>query len=117
VNSAAKFSLPAFLLWGLCVSCGQADVFYTGVNLAGADFGGSNLPGTYNIHYTYPTPQEVDYYVDDGVNTFRIPFRWERLQRSQNAALHADELARLESIVAFTMSARDFPRWAMTFSM
>ena len=36
-----------------------ADVLYTGTNLAGADFGEGNLPGIYNTHYTYPTPQEV----------------------------------------------------------
>ncbi len=29
-------------------------VRYTGVNLAGADFGDNNLPGTYNVDYTYP---------------------------------------------------------------
>src|SRR5262245_20886061 len=70
----------------------SADVIYTGTNLAGADFGESNLPGTYNTHYTYPTQQEVDYYVEKGMNTFRIPFRWERLQQSQNASLNAVEL-------------------------
>lgn len=79
----------------------QAQVTMTGVNLAGADFGENNLPGTYNVHYTYPTMQEVDYYIGKGVNTFRIPFRWERLQRSQNAALHTDELNRLASIVNY----------------
>ena len=63
----------------------RAQVALTGVNLAGADFGERDLPGTYDVHYTYPTPQEVDYYVGKGVNAFRIPFRWERLQRSQNA--------------------------------
>jgi endoglucanase len=32
---------------------------------------------------------------------FRIPFRWERLQRSQFAALDATELARLNGVVAY----------------
>ncbi len=79
----------------------NAQMLYTGTNLAGADFGEGNLPGIYNIHYTYPTAQEVDYYVGKGMNTFRIPFRWERLQQSQNAALNATELSRLESIVTY----------------
>jgi endoglucanase len=79
----------------------SADVLYTGTNLAGADFGDGNLPGIYNTHYTYPTPQEVDYYVEKGMNTFRIPFRWERLQQSQNATLNTIELGRLESIVNY----------------
>jgi endoglucanase len=46
----------------------------------------------------------VDYYVGKGVNAFRIPFRWERLQRSQNAALHAQELDRLATIVNYATS-------------
>ena len=81
-----------------------ADVLYTGTNLAGADFGEGNLPGIYNTHYTYPTPQEVDYFVEKGMNTFRIPFRWERLQQSQNASLNTVELGRLESIVDYATS-------------
>jgi endoglucanase len=81
-----------------------AAVSYTGVNLAGADFGEGNLPGTYNVHYTYPTTAEVDYFVDKGMNTFRLPFRWERMQQSQNAALDAPELARLDSIVDYATS-------------
>ena len=32
-----------------------------GVNLAGAEFG-SNMPGTFNSDYTYPTASELDYY-------------------------------------------------------
>jgi endoglucanase len=50
------------------------------VNLAGADFGEGNLPGTFDVDYTYPTFEEVDYFVGKGMNVFRIPFRWERLQ-------------------------------------
>jgi endoglucanase len=87
-----------------CHSLLQAQVTLTGVNLAGADFGESSLPGIYNQHYTYPTPQEVDYYVGKGVNTFRIPFRWERLQRTLNGALHATELDRLETLVNYATS-------------
>jgi endoglucanase len=79
-------------------------ITYTGVNLAGADFGEANLPGTYNTHYTYPRGQEVDYFIAKGLNTFRIPFRWERLQRSQNAPFNATELARLSSIVNYATS-------------
>jgi endoglucanase len=79
-------------------------ITYTGVNLAGADFGESNLPGTYDTHYTYPRSQEVDYFIGKGLNTFRVPFRWERLQRSQNAPFNAAELARLSSIVNYATS-------------
>ena len=46
-------------------------------------------------------PAEIDYYVDQGMNVFRIPFRWERLQRSLSAALDGTESARLSSVVAY----------------
>ncbi len=89
------------LLFILSAAITAAPVTYTGVNLAGADFGENNLPGTYNVHYTYPTHSEVDYFVGKGMNTFRLPFRWERLQQSQNAAFNSAELARLDDIVNY----------------
>jgi endoglucanase len=77
---------------------------FTGVNLAGADFGEGNLPGTYNVHYTYPTTAEVDYFVGKGVNTFRLPFRWERVQQSLNSAFNATEFSRLDAFVQYATS-------------
>src|SRR4051812_20349965 len=77
---------------------------FTGVSLAGADFGESVLPGTYNTNYTYPTTAEVDYFLSKGMNTFRIPFRWERLQRAANGALDATELSRLNTVVNYATS-------------
>lgn len=74
---------------------------YVGVNLSGAEFGESQLPGTYGSHYVYPNSAEIDYYLDKGMNLFRLPFRWERLQRSLNGALDATESARIQSVVAY----------------
>ncbi|MEM8680782.1 MAG: glycoside hydrolase family 5 protein, partial [Planctomycetota bacterium] len=84
---------------GFPIRDGLAELQYTGVNLAGADFGEGNLPGTYNVHYTYPTTAEIDYFIDKGVNTFRLPFRWERLQRSLNAPLDTTELGRMQAFI------------------
>jgi len=81
-----------------------AAISLTGVNLAGADFGEGNLPGIYSTHYTYPTSAEVDYYVGKGMNTFRLPFRWERLQTAQNAAFNSAELARMDAFVNYATS-------------
>jgi endoglucanase len=75
-----------------------------GVNLAGADFGEQVLPGVYDENYTYPTHAEVDYFVSKGMNVFRVPFRWERLQQSLGAEFDADEQARLMDIVAYATS-------------
>ena len=90
VAVAAVFVLPRSV---------SADIRYTGVNLAGAEFGQNVLPGVYNTHYTYPTRSEVDYFIGKGMNTFRLPFRWERLQHSQGGVLDATELARLDAFV------------------
>ncbi len=82
-----------------------AQTKYTGVNLAGAEFGVSNgnlnLPGTYGTDYTYPTPAEVDYYTGKGMNTFRLPFRWERLQNSQFSAFDTAELGYMDAFVNY----------------
>jgi endoglucanase len=82
----------------------RADFLYTGVNLSGAEFGMSQLPGTYNSAYTYPTSQEVDYYTGKGMNTFRLPFRWERMQQTPNGALDATELSRMDAFVNYATS-------------
>jgi endoglucanase len=77
------------------------DILLTGVSLAGAEFGEGSLPGVYNIHYTYPTAAEVDYFVGKGMNTFRLPFRWERLQQTLNGPFNAAELGRLDAFVDY----------------
>jgi endoglucanase len=90
----------AALALGLATLPVSAQVF-GGVNLAGAEFGETQLPGSYGTHYVYPTPEEVDYYADKGMNAIRIPFRWERLQPALGGPLDADELARLRAIVLY----------------
>jgi endoglucanase len=81
-----------------------AQVQYAGVNLAGAEFGEGNLPGTYNQHYTYPTKAEVDYFTARGMNVFRLPFRWERLQHETFIALNTTELSRIKNFVSYATS-------------
>lgn len=112
-------NLPAWaalaLVAALAPTAGQAAIRFTGVNLAGAEFGVSNgnvnLPGTYGTHYTYPTAAEANYFLNKGMNTFRVPFRWERLQRSQFADLHGlgagptGELDRMDNFVNAATSA------------
>jgi endoglucanase len=89
----------------------QAALEFTGVNLSGAEFGVStgqtgpnNLPGTFGTQYTYPTKSEVDYFTGKGMNIFRLPFRWERLQPTPNAALNPTELSRMDAFVNYATS-------------
>jgi endoglucanase len=97
------------LLWpvffGLvCAFSSFADIQYAGVNLSGAEFGMTHLPGTFNTDYAYPTSAEVDYYKSKGMNFIRLPFRWERLQHTNSAPLDPTELGRMNAFVSYATS-------------
>lgn len=70
-----------------------------GVNLAGAEFGSPPYPGTFGVDYIYPNQAEVDYFIAKGMNVFRVPFTWERLQRQLGAPFNEAEKARLAQFV------------------
>ena len=74
---------------------------YTGVNLAGAEFGPSE-PGkrVYGKTYVYPNAGEIAYFCGQGMNVFRLPFHWEAMQPVPRGALDPAELARLATVVA-----------------
>jgi endoglucanase len=72
---------------------------WRGVNLAGAEFSSSALPGKYGYEYVYPSVNSVAYYQAKGMNLVRLPFLWERLQPTLNGPLDATELARLKGFV------------------
>jgi endoglucanase len=74
-------------------------VGFTGVNLAGADFG--KLPGKHNFDYFYPSSANIDYYVELGFNVIRLPFRWERLEPKLGGPFAPDEQALLVDCVSY----------------
>ncbi|KAF8656235.1 hypothetical protein AX16_002671 [Volvariella volvacea WC 439] len=60
--------------------CPNATKFrFFGVNQAGAEFGENVIPGELGTHYTWPSPSSIDYFVNQGFNTFRVAFKIERL--------------------------------------
>jgi endoglucanase len=73
---------------------------YRGVNLSGGEFG-SNIPGTLGVDYRWPTSAEVDYYMSKGATAFRVGFRWERMQATQNGELDATYLGGLDQLVNY----------------
>ncbi len=86
-----------------------ASVAYIGVNLSGAEYGApqygaDGLPGTYNGNYTYPNHTQIDYFLGKGMTLFRVPFRWERLQKQQFGDFDADEVAHLSDVVNYATS-------------
>ncbi|MCU0490370.1 MAG: glycoside hydrolase family 5 protein [Chloroflexaceae bacterium] len=109
----------ALLVGGLAlVACSMASApeppqpvagktLYTGVNLASAEFGINNngtrpspsYPGVYGKDWVYPTLQEVDYFSSKGMNMFRIPFAWERMQPEENGPLDATAISELKPLV------------------
>lgn len=84
-------------------------VRYRGVNLASAEFGmdseGNGAAGVHGKEYVYPDPAyaagytSANYFLKKKMNTFRLPFRWERLQPRRRAKLDQAELTRLRNTV------------------
>jgi endoglucanase len=72
---------------------------YRGVNLAGAEFG-NPVPGVDGKDYRFPTTAEIDYFASKGMNTFRIGFKWERLQPVALGELVPAYVAQLDALVA-----------------
>lgn len=70
-----------------------------GVNMSGAEFNSSVVPGVVNTNYIYPTANELTFIRDQGATVIRLPIRWERIQRSLKSPLDAGELARIQQTV------------------
>jgi endoglucanase len=86
------------------VGCGSGVAASTGLqwrgtSLAGAEFGETRLPGTYNTDYVYPSKSSADYFKSKGMNVSRLPFLWERLQPALNQPFDATEWSRLKAFV------------------
>ncbi|MCC6621817.1 MAG: cellulase family glycosylhydrolase [Deltaproteobacteria bacterium] len=85
--------------------CGDAcpPAMLRGINIAGAEFGAAELPGTHLTDYIWPTlanGYDVSYYTDKGMNVIRLPFLWERLQPTLRGPFDVTENARLTAAVA-----------------
>ena len=83
-------------------------VSWLGVNLAGAEFGDIGpsankpnipYPGRRGTEYDFPKAAELDFYKSRGRRTFRLPFKWERVQPKLNAPLDAAQLKVIDAVV------------------
>jgi endoglucanase len=72
---------------------------WRGVNLSGAEYNSTSLPGRYGYQYFYPSATAVDYFQSKGMNLIRLPFLWERVQPTLYGALDQTELQRLVTFV------------------
>lgn len=78
-----------------------ADIPYRGTNLSGAEFGGCTKEAKYGFKYAYPRNTDIDYFMALGMNTFRVPFCWERFQKTALGELDSVELARLDQVTRY----------------
>lgn len=76
-----------------------------GVNMAGAEFNSSRMPGQVFKDYTYPTDPDLKYFAEQGANVIRLPFRWERVQRSLNGPLDETEVKLIRKVIAMAAQA------------
>lgn len=65
---------------------------WAGINIAGAEFGGYSF---------WPTTQDMDYFAGKGMNVFRVPFEWTRMQPILSQPLDATEIAGLDAVVQY----------------
>ncbi|UOY00204.1 glycoside hydrolase family 5 protein [Blastococcus sp. PRF04-17] len=81
-----------------------------GVNVSGGEFGAAGStedvtdfsndnPGTYGRDWHYDGQATFDYLAEQGLDTVRLPFRWERVQPRPGGELDAGEVARLTAAV------------------
>ncbi|KAH6501173.1 hypothetical protein HBI55_049230 [Parastagonospora nodorum] len=63
----------------LAVGQVAAEIIYAGVNSAGGEFAQSNLPGTFGTDYQFIEETAIDFFLDAGINTIRLPFLLERI--------------------------------------
>lgn len=77
----------------------MASARLVGVNLAGAEFNSRRLPGLMNRDYVYPNKNDLAYFAGKGVNTIRLPFRWERVQPELMGELDPLETAAIQKVI------------------
>ena len=72
--------------------------FLLGINISGGEYGSG---GNYGWSYIYPSAKQIDYYSGKGLDVIRMPFDWERVQKTPYADLDAVELARIDAVVNY----------------
>ncbi|PCD00051.1 glycoside hydrolase family 5 protein [Halopseudomonas pelagia] len=65
----------------------ESSIELVGLNVAGAEFTGNQLPGKHGTHYFFPPKGYFAEWRKKGITMVRFPLKWERLQASLNAEL------------------------------
>lgn len=101
-------ALISVLLLNFAIFSGfsYADVKYKGVNFSGGENNCNGKDMKYGFKYIYPSAQFMDGFLNAGMNIFRLPFCWERLQPTAFGDLDSAELKRLDQVVTY-LTARN----------
>jgi endoglucanase len=94
-------ALSCFLLFAAVTAGRAAGQHRRGVNIAGAEFGMSNIPGTLGTDYTFNSESTFQYFAARHLGLIRLPLLWERLQPKLRGPLDPAYLANLKSNVAW----------------
>src|SRR3569832_493667 len=78
----SAFATTGWAASGMATGCESGNVL-KGVNLSGAEFNGTKLPGMLSKDYIYPNQAEFAYFSSIGMNAVRLPLRWESVQPTQ----------------------------------
>ncbi len=71
-----------------------------GINLAASGFG-ENGSGVHGTNYQFPSTDMIDYYASKGMDSIRLPFKWERAQREAYGSLDSAEIALIDQVVDY----------------
>lgn len=75
----------------------------SGINLAGAEFNSSIIPGVMWKNYVFPTVKQLEYYRDKGVKSIRLPITWNRMQLDAYGNLESTYLAEVKKVADFSI--------------
>lgn len=81
----------------------KAAAFYLGANLSGLETG-SVVPGVPGTDFGLPTHSELDFLRSRGLNTVRLPFKWERMQPTIGGALDSTFLGLATDLIDYAAS-------------
>ncbi|MFA5951573.1 MAG: glycoside hydrolase family 5 protein [Hyphomicrobium sp.] len=104
VASGAAAAVSGPVAWPAFDAGLPAALRYTGINLAGGEFGA--LPGVYGREYLFPSVDNARYYARLGFNLVRLPFKWERLQPELGGEFERGDRDRLVELVQ-SLTAQD----------
>lgn len=89
INQKAIGKWLAPVMFGLFTTstaavAGDRLVDLVGLNVAGAEFTSTALPGIHGTHYFFPPSGYFEAWAAKGIQTVRFPIKWERLQPALN---------------------------------